>query len=53
MTTNASTATCPKCPGIASQQLATILPFHLALYNLAKQVLMVAGADGDKVRSRP
>ena len=26
---------------------------HLALYNLAKQALVVAGADGDKVRSRP
>jgi hypothetical protein len=26
---------------------------HLPLYNLAKQALVVAGADGDKVRSRP
>jgi hypothetical protein len=26
---------------------------HLALYYLAKQALVVAGADGDKVRSRP
>jgi hypothetical protein len=25
---------------------------HLALYNLAKQALVVAGADGDKVGSR-
>ena len=26
---------------------------HLALCNLAKQALVVAGTDGDKVRSRP
>jgi len=25
---------------------------HLPLYNLAKQALVVAGTDGDKVRSR-
>jgi len=25
---------------------------HFLLYNLAKQALVVAGADGDKVRSR-
>jgi hypothetical protein len=25
---------------------------HLALYNVAKQMLVVAGTDGDKVRSR-
>ena len=25
---------------------------HLAVYNLAKQALVVAGTDGDKVRSR-